>query len=72
MLEQRPLNRRQTIARLAGLLARENRRVEAAALVHETLAMPADAVKDPWLAYGAADQRFWPVHATELRRQVRR
>jgi tetratricopeptide (TPR) repeat protein len=56
---------------LAGLLARENRRVEAATLVHETLAIRADSIIDPWLAYGAGDQRFWPMYATELRRLLR-
>ena len=57
---------------LGSLLARENRRQDAVAVVSNALTLPGGAFDDPWTIYGGADQRFWPTLATELRREVRR
>ena len=59
-----------TIA-LAAVVAKQGRRSEAAQLVSAQLGTsPAPA--DPWLGYGAADDRFWPELIGRLRAEIQR
>ena len=55
---------------LAALLARGGRHTEAATVVETALSGP--AADDPWRAYAAADDRFWPEILGRLRAEIRR
>jgi tetratricopeptide (TPR) repeat protein len=56
---------------LAALLARHDRRAEAAALVEASLTGGPLPI-DPWRTYAAADDRFWPELIARLREEIRR
>jgi tetratricopeptide (TPR) repeat protein len=56
---------------LAAVLTRTDRRLEASALVEASLAARPQPV-DPWRAYGAADDRFWPELIARLHAEIRR
>ena len=56
---------------LASILARTDRGDEAGRLVEASLSARPQPV-DPWRAYGAADDRFWPELIARLRAQIRR
>jgi hypothetical protein len=52
-------------------LARADRQGEAAALVEASVA-GRPPPNDPWRAYAAADDRFWPELVARLRAEIRR
>jgi tetratricopeptide (TPR) repeat protein len=56
---------------LAAILARSDRRAEASALVEASLTSRPPAA-DPWRAYGAADDRFWPELIARLHAEIKR
>ncbi|MEX2271495.1 MAG: hypothetical protein WD690_08500 [Vicinamibacterales bacterium] len=55
---------------LGALLAKQGRRSEAGGLVEAQLSTSPQPV-DPWLTYGAADDRFWPELIAQLRAEIR-
>lgn len=58
-----------TIA-LAALLAKQGHRAEAAQMIDAQLSTT-PAPPDPWLGYGAADDRFWPDLIARLRAEIK-
>jgi len=56
---------------LASVLSQTERRGEAARLVEASLSARPQPL-DPWRAYGAADDRFWPELIARLRAEIRR
>ena len=55
---------------LAALLAKQDRRTEAGALIETQLSTRPQPL-DPWRAYAAGDARFWPELIARLRAEVR-
>jgi tetratricopeptide (TPR) repeat protein len=55
---------------LAALLAKQDRRAEAGALIETQLSTRPQPL-DPWHAYAAGDARFWPELIARLRAEIR-
>jgi tetratricopeptide (TPR) repeat protein len=55
---------------LAALLAKQDRRAEAGALIETQLSTRPQPL-DPWRAYAAGDARFWPALVARLRAEIR-